>query len=57
MLGDLGVIPARQAHGTPERPASGWYAELADGTVVYLGDYSTLAAMKIRELIAQVAHA
>lgn len=39
----------RLAHGTPEQPAQGWYAELPEGRV-FLGDYTSLAADAIREL-------
>ena len=50
MLGDLGTVLPRQAHGTIERRAQGWYAELVDGRTVFLGDYSMLAGMEIRKL-------
>lgn len=56
MLGDLGTVRDRQSHGTPERPAAGWYADLADGTEVYLGDYAMLAAAAITKL-KSAAHA
>lgn len=51
-LGDLGVIPARQDHGTPGRRAQGWYAELYDSRVIFLGDYTALAHLTIAELLA-----
>jgi hypothetical protein len=50
MLGELGIVLPRQAHGTIERRAQGWYAELTDGRTVFLGDYSMLAGMEIRKL-------
>jgi hypothetical protein len=50
LMGDMGVVLEHQAHGTIERPAQGWYAQLADGKLVFLGDYAMLAAMKIRKL-------
>jgi hypothetical protein len=49
-LGDLGVVLPRHEHGTVERPAQGWYAELTGGKVVFLGDYSALAVLRIQEL-------
>ena len=51
-LGDLGIVLPRQDHGTPARRAQGWYAELHDGTVAFLGDYAALAVsecLKLRE--------
>lgn len=51
MLGDLGEILEHQQRGTVDRPARGWYAVLQDtGEVVFLGDHSLVAAVKIREL-------
>jgi hypothetical protein len=50
LLGERGTVLPRFAHGTPERPAQGWYAELADGQTVFLGDYSMLAAITITNL-------
>lgn len=51
MLGDLGEVFPRVEHGTPARPAQGWYCRLtADGSIVFLGDHFFLAGMKIREL-------
>jgi hypothetical protein len=50
LLGDLGWVLPRQEHGTPERPAQGWYAQLDTGKLVFLGDYTLLAALKIRKL-------
>lgn len=50
MLGEAGYVLPRQMHGTAERPAQGWYAKLLDDSVVFLGDYSALAAAKIIEL-------
>lgn len=53
MLGDLGTVLERQAHGSIDRPAQGWYACMAaDGEVVFLGDYSMLAALRIQQLVA-----
>lgn len=51
MLGEAGTVLPRQEHGTMERRAQGWYAELVDGSVVFLGDYTTLAAVRIRQLV------
>ncbi len=50
MLGERGTILPRVDHGTPERPAQGWYAKLTDGQEVFLGDYSMIAAMAIGNL-------
>jgi hypothetical protein len=50
-LGDLGTIPPRQEHGTQQRRAQGWYAELYDGRTVFLGDYAGLALATISKLI------
>jgi hypothetical protein len=50
LLGDLGTVLKRQSHGTPQRPAAGWYAKLSDGQIVYLGDYSALAVSAILAL-------
>lgn len=58
MLGERGTVLPRVAHGTPERPAQGWYAELVDGEIVFLGDYVTLAAVTIANLNGKsTAHA
>ena len=51
LLGEHGTIRPRQAHGTPERPAAGWYADMHDGRTVYLGDYSALAVQTILWLL------
>lgn len=51
MLGTLGTVLPRQAHGTVQRPAQGWYAQLDNGKLVFLGDYSMLAALRIRKLV------
>jgi hypothetical protein len=56
LLGDLGTILPRVAHGTPERPAQGWYALLVDGSEVFLGDYVAVAAVAISRLL-EGAHA
>lgn len=50
MLGERGTVLPRVEHGTPERPAQGWYAELVDGKTVFLGDYSMLAVIAIANL-------
>lgn len=50
LLGERGTVLPRQEHGTPARPAQGWYAELAHGVTVFLGDYCSLAALKIEKL-------
>lgn len=47
------MIPPRQEHGTPQRRAQGWYAELHDGRVVFLGDYAGLALGEISKLVEQ----
>jgi hypothetical protein len=52
LLGDLGTVLPRQVNGTPQRLAAGWYAELADGKVVFLGDNSMIAAVQISRLHA-----
>jgi hypothetical protein len=50
MLGELGTILPRLDHGTVSRPAQGWYAQLAGGEEVFLGDYAGLAVLTIEEL-------
>jgi hypothetical protein len=50
MLGDLGAVLPRLSHATFAKPAQGWYADLADGGCVFLGDHVPLAAIGIREL-------
>jgi hypothetical protein len=52
-LGDLGTVTARQEHGTLERRAQGWYAELHDGRDVFLGDFTMIALRTIEELRAE----
>lgn len=54
MLGELGEVLPRQVHGTPERPAQGWYAQLAD-EVVFLGDYTGIAYLTIARLRERVS--
>jgi hypothetical protein len=54
LLGDHGTVQPRQSHGTPERPAAGWYA-IIDGEAVFLGDYAALAVLAINRLLG--AHA
>jgi hypothetical protein len=56
LLGDLGTVLPRVAHGSPERPAQGWYARLADGSEIFLGDYVAVAAVAINRLL-EVTHA
>ena len=52
MLGDRGTVLPRQKHGTVQRPAQGWYAELgADREVVFLGDYTSLAGVAIQRIL------
>jgi hypothetical protein len=51
LLGELGEVLPRQSHGTPQRPAQGWYAELRTGEVVFLGDYEALASHRIVQLV------
>lgn len=53
LLGEAGTVLPRQRHGTVDRRAAGWYAELVDGRVVYLGDYVALAAIQIRQVLAE----
>jgi len=53
MLGGLGTVLPRVMHGTPARPAQGWYAQLHDGREVFLGDYSMLAGMTIARLLKE----
>jgi hypothetical protein len=50
MLGDLGTVLPRLSHATFAKPAQGWYADLADGSCVFLGDHVPLAALGITEL-------
>jgi hypothetical protein len=50
LLGDRGTILGHQNRGTPDRPARGWYAELVDGTVLFLGDHTLVAALAIGKL-------
>jgi hypothetical protein len=61
MLGELGAVLPRVAHGTPSRPAQGWYAELhagpRAGEEVFLGDYGMLAGMAIARLLKEAAGA
>ncbi len=57
LLGEHGTVRPRQSHGCPERPAAGWYADLPDGSTVYLGDYGALAVQAIVKLTAAAAHA
>lgn len=58
LLGDHGTVLPRQDHGTPARPAQGWYAKLtADERIVFLGDYTTLAAVTIGRLITKAERA
>ena len=55
LLGNRGTVLPRQEHGTPARPAQGWYAELAGGAIVFLGDYCSLAALTIEKLSGNAA--
>jgi hypothetical protein len=56
MLGELGEVLPRQNHGTPQRPAQGWYARIASsGEVVFLGDYHHLAGAKLAQLVEQLS--
>lgn len=50
LLGERGTVLPRVAHGTPETPAQGWYAELPDGSLRFLGDYTSLAAVAIASM-------
>jgi len=52
LLGDHGTILPRLQRGSPDRPAQGWYAVLANGSELFLGDYSRLAELAIRRLLA-----
>jgi hypothetical protein len=49
LLGDHGEVLPRIAHGTPARPAQGWYAHIGNETV-FLGDYSSIAAVTIARM-------
>jgi hypothetical protein len=57
MLGELGTVLPRVMHGSPGRPAQGWYAQLQDGREVFLGDYSMLAGLNIAKLLKAQAQA
>jgi hypothetical protein len=57
MLGERGTVLPRVEHGTLERPAQGWYAQLVDGRTVFLGDYSMLAGVTISNLNGATPHA
>lgn len=50
VLGDRGTILPCIEHATPEHPARGWYAELLDGSVTFLGDNAVLAGIAIDKL-------
>jgi hypothetical protein len=50
MLGDLGTVLPRIEHGSADRPAQGWYAEINGDGEVFLGDYSMLAGSRIEAL-------
>jgi len=50
MLGELGTVLPHQKRGTVDRPARGWYAELVDGKIVFLGDHSLIAGIEISKL-------
>jgi hypothetical protein len=54
LLGELGTVLPRQAHGTLERPAQGWYATINEETI-FLGDYAALAIVAISRLVERVA--
>lgn len=57
LLGDLGTVLPRQAHGTSARRAQGWYARLdagpRKGETVFLGDYVSVSGLTINELLAE----
>lgn len=57
LLGELGKVLPRQMQGTLERRAQGWYAELADEKVVFLGDTAWIAAAYIRQISLERAAA
>jgi hypothetical protein len=50
-LGDLGTVLPHQKRGTPDRIGRGWYAELSDGRVVFLGDHLLVATIEISKLL------
>jgi hypothetical protein len=50
IMGEMGTVLPHSPHGTVERPAQGWYARLATGKLIFLGDSAMLAAGKIRKL-------
>jgi hypothetical protein len=58
MLGELGEVLPRVAHGNLEHPAQGWYARIdagpRAGEELFLGDYSMLAGRRITELVSEV---
>lgn len=57
MLGQYGTVLPRVQHGSPARPAQGWYARMDDGPrageEVFLGDYSMIAGMTIAKLLRE----
>jgi hypothetical protein len=61
MLGDVGEVLPRVAHGSKARPAQGWYAKVTEGPragkEVFLGDYSMLAGLMITRLHDEIAAA
>ena len=61
VLGDYGTVLPRVMHGTPARPAQGWYAQMHKGPrageEVFLGDYMMLAGMAIARLLKEAAPA
>jgi len=50
MLGDRGEVLPRVARGTAQHPAQGWYARLASGKLLYLGDHFPIACGTITSL-------
>ncbi|HWY91078.1 MAG TPA: hypothetical protein VNY31_10440 [Solirubrobacteraceae bacterium] len=53
LLGERGEVLPRIAHGTPNRPAQGWYARIGEEEV-FLGDYSSIAVVTIARMLESV---
>lgn len=49
-LGELGTVLQRRPRGEGAYRAAGWYAKLAEGKLVYLGDNTTVAIVTIAKL-------
>ena len=53
-LGEAGEILPYLQNATPSMPARGWYARLSSGKLVFLGDSSSTAAVRIERLLERV---